>query len=522
MGALPFTPGLAWQIRSRRGSFGRYNLEQLRAALPEIVAQSAEAARNAPSGKRIFLLASIHYWVEYCSVLGLALAGQGHQVTLGIFPYADYRKREERFEHRYQSYYTRLTLEPAMPMLRSVDLLGIHPEGTLPPALQEAVEKIAIYDTQYVLQVEEVDSSSDFYSMRVEYNERTARVLLAWLQAEKPDALVFPNGIVIEYGMAYQVARFLGIPVITFEFSEDREQIWIAHNDEVMRQDTRALWKERGGTPLTREQQKRIQELEQARQSARTFGKSDRVWQDLPPQGQEAVRSALGVDQRPLVLLATNVLGDSLILGRNVFSRSMAEWIIRSIEFFGRHPEAQLVVRIHPGERFMNGPSMADLVREMIPALPENVHVVGPLEKINTYDIVAVTSLGLVYTTTTGMEMVMNGIPVIVAGDTHYRGHGFTLEPSTWDEYFGMIEQVLARPGKCRPTRAQVKSAWNYAYRFFFEYPRPFPWKIYGFWQDYRLWPLQRIFSPEGQAHFGASFRALVGEPIEWTDWEFD
>lgn len=164
---------------------------------------------------------------------------------------------------------------------------------------------------------------------------------------------------------------------------------------------------------------------------------------------------------------------------------------------------------------------MADTIRAKIPHLPENVTLVGALDKVNTYDLMAFAQLGLVYTTTTGMEMVMQGIPVIVAGDTHYRQRGFTIDPQTWEEYFQAIEAVFTGPQQHHPTPEQVELAWNYAYRFFFQYPRPFPWHLVGFWESYQAWPLARVLG-EGWAKFGATFRSLVGDPIEWTDWELD
>lgn len=522
MGLLPFGPALVWRIRRGQGGVGRYNLEGLRAALPAASAQAEALARGAPVGKRIFIFASIHYWIEYCAMLGLSMAGQGHKVALGYFPYSDYRRRTTRFDRRLQAYYTRLTLEPAREVMPATDLSNLPGDRSLPPAVMQAVEKVSAFDTQYVLQVEQVDRTSDFYRMRLEYNTRTARALLAWLRVEKPDLLLFPNGIVIEYGVAYQVARYLDIPVVTFEFSDTREQIWMAHGDEVMRQDTDSLWEARRQVSLSKKQRQRIQDLESARRSARSFGKSERLWQDLPPQGREAARAALGLDDRPAVLLATNVLGDSLILGRDFISPSMGEWVLRTVEYFSRHSEACLLLRAHPGERLMTGPSMVDIVRSRFPQLPGNVRLIGPLEKVNTYDLMALVQLGLVYTTTTGLEMVMDGIPVIVAGSTHYRGRGFTLDPADWEEYFRMLDRFLSRPETCRPTPEQVELAWNYAYRFFFEYPRPFPWKIYKFWRDYELWPLERILGKEGQVRFGATFRSLAGEPIEWTDWRTD
>jgi hypothetical protein len=59
--------------------------------------------------------------------------------------------------------------------------------------------------------------------------------------------------------------------------------------------------------------------------------------------------------------------------------------------------------------------------------------------------------------------------------------------------------------------------AWTYAYRFFFEYPQPFPWHVQHVWKDAENWPLQRVLSDEGQALFGESFNYLVGTPIQWS-----
>jgi hypothetical protein len=35
-------------------------------------------------------------------------------------------------------------------------------------------------------------------------------------------------------------------------------------------------------------------------------------------------------------------------------------------------------------------------------------------------------------------------------------------------------------------------------------------------WDDYHNHPLQQVFSPEGLAQYGATFRYLAGEPVEW------
>jgi hypothetical protein len=114
------------------------------------------------------------------------------------------------------------------------------------------------------------------------------------------------------------------------------------------------------------------------------------------------------------------------------------------------------------------------------------------------------------------MEMVMVGLPVIVTGQTHYKGKGFTLDVDSWDSYFDTLDRVLSSPNEYRPSREQVESAWTYAYRFFFEYPQPFPWHVQHFWEDEKKWSLKAVMEKNGMKLFGNTFRYLVGEPIEW------
>ncbi len=270
--------------------------------------------------------------------------------------------------------------------------------------------------------------------------------------------------------------------------------------------------------PLSQAQSAQVRTLFASRQQASLWENFSRRWQGTPSQGGQQARQTLGLDERPLVLLAANVIGDSLTLGRQVFSQSMTEWLKRTVAYFRARPDVQLVVRIHPGERYTKGPSVANLLQENQAALPENIHLVGANDPINTYDLVEVADLGLVYTTTVGMEMAMSGVPVIVAGQTHYRGRGFTTDPATWEAYFAALDQALQIRGHASLSQVQVEQAWNYAYRFFFEYPLSFPWHLLNFGTELENWPVARTLSGEGQAAFGRAFRCLAGEPLDWVD----
>ena len=109
---------------------------------------------------------------------------------------------------------------------------------TLPPELQEKVEQVTRFDSMYTLQVEKVDEKSPIYKMRCKRNLQAARAAYAWLDENKPDVVIVPNGTIQEFGVVYEVAQFLKIPTVTYEFGDQRQRIWISQNSKVMRQDT--------------------------------------------------------------------------------------------------------------------------------------------------------------------------------------------------------------------------------------------------------------------------------------------
>ena len=518
LGQIPFTAELYWLVRQRGGPLqSRFSLRGLQAELPGILAD-VNAIKPAVMGKKkIFLFASLHYWIEHTALVGLSLAAQGYQVTLGYLPYSEWNKPINRFDLRRQNSYAYKVLKQAEPFINVVPFLNLKaPYSRLNDDVMEAVKLVSTFDTQYTLQVEETDENSDIYRMRYDRNLDAGRAALWYFQNNRPDVVIIPNGTIQETGVVYRIARHLRIPTVTYEFGDQRQRIWLAQNAEVMRQDTEGMWKARQARSLSETQMERLQNLFQARQRAALWENFARLWQGVPAQGGEQARKALGLDSRPVVLLATNVLGDSLTLGRQVFSKSMEEWISRTVQYFAGRPDVQLVIRVHPGEVLVHGTSMMDVVHQVLHRLPEHIRLIGPKDKVNTYDLMEVADLGLVYTTTVGMEMAMMGVPVIVSGQTHYRGHGFTHDPDSWVTYFKQLGQILDNPKSFQLSHAQVERAIQYVYGFFFDFPRPFPWHLVRMWEDYKTRPLSAVLNPEGKEHWEATFRYLTGEPVDW------
>ncbi|MCD4752305.1 MAG: hypothetical protein K8R40_04475 [Anaerolineaceae bacterium] len=522
LGYLPMTAEMYFLLRQQeRPLQTAFNIKELERQIPKILSQAEEIGTQfqAPEKKKVFLFASLHYWIEHAALMGATLAIQGHDVTIGFLPYSDWRDAGNTFDVRQQNLYAKKVLNGLSPLMKNVSFMRKAPQyRQMSEDIKEAVKTVSENDVQYTLRNEEVDYDSDLYKLRYDRNIHAARAAVGYFESNRPDIVIIPNGTIQEMGVVYQVAKIMGLEVTTYEFSDKRDHMWLAQNDEVMRQNTEALWEARRYIPLSDAELNQITSLFSARQNATLWENFSRLWQGNASEGGEAIREKLGLDDRPIVLLPTNVLGDSLALGRNVFTNSMSEWISRTLQYFLGMPAVQLVIRIHPGELITEGRAMTDVVKSVAPVLPEHIHLIEPDEKVNTYDIMEIATFGLAYTTTVGLEMAMRGKPVIVVGDTHYRNRGFTYDPGTWRNYYRAIGRLLSEPESQWISEEQVKLAWTYAYSFFFEYPLPYPWHLVKMWGDFHDRPMSRVFSEKHWPRYANTFAYLTGQPMDWSE----
>ena len=517
LGSFPFLASWYWHVRQQGGPPpGGFVLTEVEEILTDWVEVVKNALPAKGDGKDLFIFAMTRQWISQTTLTALGLKGLGHKVTLGFIPNLRWKEKGNAFDLHRQNVYVNHVLEPTKKVLNILPIVDLKRSNGIPDEFEEIVQESSLRDVKYTLMRDDVDTDHEMFPFRLHHNLNLAQRLFPWIDEHRPDAIIVPNGSVLEFGVVFHMACFLDIPVVTYEFGEQIERVWLAQNRDVMRQDTDQMWQAYRDKPLTEKQRAEIEKLYAARRGAAQWKNFSRQWQKASSQGGEQVRAELGLDERPIVLLPTNVLGDSLTLGREIFSESMTEWIVSTIHYFMQRPQFQLVVRIHPGEQLSWGPSVYEILGDYFDELPDHILIIGPTAEVNSYDLLEISSGVTVFTTTMGMEAAMRGLPVIVVGDTHYRDKGFTTDPQSWEEYFSALETLMQDPSQFVLEDDQVKRAWRYAYRFFFSYPFPFPWHVQHYREDIKRWPLERVFSKEGQEQFGKTFRYLSGEPIEW------
>ena len=260
----------------------------------------------------------------------------------------------------------------------------------------------------------------------------------------KPDRIVANDSYYGMWAILQELAARRGIPFYS-HWSGTRPNAWCyAMNDASMNLDFRAPWPSFSAQPMAYEQIRAVETwLEE-----RTSGKG--LLLDVATVGAHQVEGfdLSRLQGRPTALLAANLIWDLSALNKQVVFADMMDWIAETIRWFGKHPEFNLIVKPHPGE--MN-PAIPETVERVNLALhergvtiPDNVVLLTPKSRCSVYDLFPLTTVGLVHTTTAGVEMVARGIPVITSARSPFRGFGFTTDPESKDEYFDALARFLA------------------------------------------------------------------------------
>ncbi len=296
---------------------------------------------------------------------------------------------------------------------------------------------------------------------------RILRGVTAALDRFEPDVVLLCNGLFLFEAITWSLCRQRGIDVVTYERAFLKETLVFHRGSPAGLYDLSDDWA-RSDRALTESEEQVLGEYLDRRRHGQAF---DQFWEFR----QEAIEGHSG----KTAVLFTNLTWDTAVIGRDTAFPDIRDWITCAIEAFAARPEHRLVIRVHPSERRLPGKPTRDslgvYVGEHWPTLPANVALVGSDDLRSSYELMDAADVGLVYTSTTGLEMALAGKPVIVAGETHYRGKGFTVDVTSPEEFRAALDRAFDDPAALRP---DVDRARRYAHFFFFRAPIAAPFVV--------------------------------------------
>jgi len=304
-----------------------------------------------------------------------------------------------------------------------------------------------------------------------------ARAFAALLDRTRPDRVFTLNGTFFAERIMLELCRRREVGFTTYERGFIADTVVVTPGRPAAYLEVpEAAWAEAAATPLTEAEEHQLDEyLGQRSRGERTL---DNYWQRRLEEWTEVCAELRLDPARPIVTLFSNIAWDSAVQERDIAFESLAEMVVRSIEGFADRPDHQLVVRLHPAEiQLGNHPTlerMGALIEAAVKRVPENVRVIPSESAVSSYTLMSHSALGLVHSSTVGLEMAVEGIPVVVTGKAHFRGRGFTFDVDSEAGYWRAIDTLLSdQVSHLDPDQRAL--ARRYAHLFFFRFMQAIP-----------------------------------------------
>lgn len=292
----------------------------------------------------------------------------------------------------------------------------------------------------------------------------------------EPVRVLMSHAVYTDWGPALHVSRERGIPVTGWKASYLTARFFFRHVTDPQRIDFHNLsdrsWQERAATPLSNEEESSLRTFLEKRYHHRVS--FDMMKLKKYTGETERFRARYGIaDDKPVWGILAHINWDSVSDYSPMAYDSFDDWMIDTIEQVSRIPGVQWLIKVHPAEALYDpNAGVERLVSTRFPGLPSHVKLIPAEEDISPLEFFDVVDGGVTVYGTSGLELALGGKPVILAGEAHYGGRGFTEDGLDVETY----RELLARAASIGPlTAEQTALARQYAHLLFVQRQIPLP-----------------------------------------------
>lgn len=283
--------------------------------------------------------------------------------------------------------------------------------------------------------------------------------------------VLFSHGIYCTWGPLTDFCLKNKIPFVCYDRAKTKGTVNFNFNQPAPVWSFDTAWKRYENRQLNSEENGRVDEYFKERE----LQKGDVFAYNFSPRQAdvETLRKKLGIPQgRKVITLFSNLIWDAANVSRDIAFPSALECIIQTIRYFAGRRDVQVVLRAHPAEKVLGtSETYRGLVSEYFGEnLPGNFTFLD--YEINSYNVLDISDIGVVNTSTVGLEFAMTGKPIILISETHYRGKGFTYDATSGKEYFEMLEKLILR-SELLPDQVVLARKYYYIMMYLYQHKLP-------------------------------------------------
>jgi hypothetical protein len=480
-----------------------------------------------PAPRRLFLFTAYRIQFTHDLALAVLLAWRGHRVTVGYLPKLQSPIKEPLGDHVSAKPYLKAALGTIEQLtggrIRCLDLSDDVDESV--PVDEEFLKDQVRSDMVIRLKREKLDMSdpevAHSFAYYMDLGRRAQRTAWTHFSRHKGDydLCIIPNGATFEAAHFCHVARRIGVQVNALEKFAFRFVRVMNHGDQFLAfDDVDAVWNRRRELgfeqePFHSRACARARELLDERRLAST---KTWAWKHQQAMAGDIAETLTGLGlgpDRPYVFVGTNVPFDAGYNGLLTIFPSMREWLVATVRYLLENTDLAVVVRAHPGEARYHAERSERTLAEA--CLESDRLVVVPGESpINSYPLMEHCKFGVVFSSTVGLEMAMQGRTVLLGTQVYYGRRGFTVDPADREDYFKKLQSLARNDAVTRisPEAAERACLFHFIFHFVMQWPYPYskPSSVNA------LPPADLVRSPQAR-NYVPTLDALATLPTDWS-----
>ena len=288
----------------------------------------------------------------------------------------------------------------------------------------------------------------------------------------KYEFVMFSHGIYCTWEAIAQYSKKIKLNFVCYDRAKTKNTFNFNWNQPAPNWDFSSSWNKLKNYTLNSYEKKKVFDYLKDRE----LQKNDVYSYNLNSRSFDLIglKKKLGISSTSKVItLFTNLIWDAANVSRDVAFDSTVDWLKSTIDYYKNKSDIHILIRTHPAE-FVLGTKekYADIIKNLYTEFPNNLTILDESQNINSFSVIDLSDLGIVHTSTIGLEMALSAKPVILVSETHYRNKGFTYDVNSSKEYFDLIDSLSSET--CLKIN-QVELAEKYFYLMMFEYQHSVP-----------------------------------------------
>lgn len=266
------------------------------------------------------------------------------------------------------------------------------------------------------------------------------------LERHSPDRVYLSHGVYVDWGPTLHTALKMNLPITAWMGSYLKCHFFFQNIKKLQGIDFHyirpELWESLKREEFTSEQDAQLSRFFENRYNKGLH--SDMKEIEKSSTNIQEFRAKYGPDpDKPIWGVMSHINWDATNEFAPKAYGSLNEWILETVREVSEIKDVQWVVKVHPAEQWFNPDTgVQALIQKHFPNLPDNVRVMPMHETISPHDFYAMVDGGVTIFGTGGLEMSLQGKPVILAGEAYYGDKGFTYEGVTRNSYVALLKQA--------------------------------------------------------------------------------